>query len=786
MKTRQVSFSLLFLLLMSFCRGDFTDFVWSRTGDNGNWRASANWSGPSGLYPDDPDERAIFNNPAGMGMPIQNATMSNGLGQLVFYYTGWTVYTDYKPLRLDPYAEGNSFDAIFSYAQGGAGVNLLYPEIELLRPGLNLYTASGSTLAIGWTYGGGFIGSYAPVISSVNPTNADTGAVRLDGPSSVSSPFYLRQGTLLIRYAGASGDALGTSTGTLNIGGDQWVTDGAWARLLTDASGAAVTKNLRVRSYSGHNVNAVLGGNHSSGSSTFSGTVHLDLDATLTAAGSSTVSFTNTISGTGGITKTGSGTVRLSGSNTYQGSTNISSGTLQLGGNNRLPTGTSVTLANAAGATLDLAGYNQTIAALNGGGASGGTVALGGGQLTVGSGAFAGVISGAGSLVKGGSGILALSGGNTYGGATTISDGTLRLGRTNALPTGTSVALANAAGATLDLAGYNQTIAALNGGGASGGTVALGGGQLTVGSGSFEGVIMGSGSLEKTGSGTLVLSGVNTYAGSTTISSGTLQLGGNNRLPTGTSVTLANAAGATLDLAGYNQTVAVLNGGGSAGGTIALGGGTLTVSSSGSFAGTITGNGSLVKSGSGTLSLSGQNHYTGPTSVTGGKLLVNGLHLNGGNYTVETGALLGGVGYIGADVSVEGGILAPGLMVGSLSVAGNVDLDGLLQIQLEGGIMPGDCTRLIADGILSISEATLDLHWAGILREPAYVFAQYGQLAGSEFGHIIKLPGGYRIDYNYQGGNQIALVLIPEPASMMLLGLGGLLLRSISKNRMVK
>ncbi|HOQ04693.1 MAG TPA: autotransporter-associated beta strand repeat-containing protein [Anaerohalosphaeraceae bacterium] len=772
-----ILFCALVFWVASSSWGDFTEFVWSRTGDNGSWSAAANWSGPTGQYPDDPDERAVFNSSVGMGMPIQTATMSNGLGQLVFNYTGWTVYTDYKPLRLDPYSVEGSYNAIFSYAQGGSGVNLIYPEIELLQPGLNIHTASGSTLAIGWSGGGGFIGSYAPVISSLNPANSDTGAVRLDGPSSVSSPFYLRQGTLLVRYVG-TGDALGTSTGTLNIGGDQWVTDGAWARLLTDASGAAVTKNLRVRSYPGANVNAVLGSNHTSGSSTFSGTVQLDLNAALTAAGSSTVSFTNTISGTGGITKTGSGTVRLSGSNTYQGVTNISSGTLQLGGNNRLPTGTSVTLANAAGATLDLAGYNQTIAALNGGGASGGTVALGGGQLTVGEGYFAGVISGAGSLVKSGSGVLALSGGNTYGGATTINGGTLRIGRSNCLPTITDLTVASEA--LFELGIFSQTIASLSGAG----EVSMSSGQLAVGSGSFAGLLSGVGSLEKVGSGILTLSGANSYSGQTRISGGTLRLGGHNCLPISTFVSLADASGVTLDLAGYNQSITVLSGGGTNGGTVALGGGQFTVNGGGLFAGTITGGGSLVKSGGGTLTLSGLNDYTGATSVTGGKLLVNGQHLNGGNYTVAAGALLGGVGRIEADVFVEpGGILAPGVMVGSLSVGGNVELDGLLQIQLEGGIMPGDCTRLIAEGILSISNATLDLHWAGMLREPAYIFAQYGQLDGSEFGQIIKLPAGYRIDYNYQGGNQIALVLIPEPASVVLLGLGGLLLRFISKKR---
>lgn len=114
-------------------------------------------------------------------------------------------------MRLDPYSSEGSYDALFSYAQGGAGVNLIYPEVELLRSGLNIYTGSDSTLAFDWTYGGGFIGSYAPTISTVNPTSVDTGAVRLDGPSTVSGPFYLRQ-------AAASGGFRKAQEGMRRIG----------------------------------------------------------------------------------------------------------------------------------------------------------------------------------------------------------------------------------------------------------------------------------------------------------------------------------------------------------------------------------------------------------------------------------------------------------------------------------------------------------------------------------------------------------------------------------------
>ncbi|HSW45437.1 MAG TPA: autotransporter-associated beta strand repeat-containing protein [Phycisphaerae bacterium] len=411
------------------------DFIWSRTGDNGNWSSTANWSGPGGRFPDDPDEQAIFNSPAGMGMPIQNASMTNGLGQLTFNYTGWTVYVDPDPLRFNSITN-YGYNAINSYATGGAGLNIIYPGIEFLGDSQIIHTGSGSTLVIAY---GGFIGSYGPTISSVNPTSSDTGAVRLDVASSVSGPFYLRQGTLLVRNS----SALGTSTATVNIGGDQYVTDGGNARLLTDAANVTVPKNLRVRSYTGRNVNATIGGNQTSGNSIFSGTITLDLNATLTSANTdgNAVSFTNTISGVGGITKAGPGRVVLSAANSYQGATAISTGMLSMGAAGVLPSTTAVTLANAAGTSLSLNGFNQTIGSLSGGGGLGGGVALGSAQLTVGSGNYAGSISGAGgSLRKTGAGTLALSGSNSYTGDTWVTAGMLLVNGTHANGGGYTVA----------------------------------------------------------------------------------------------------------------------------------------------------------------------------------------------------------------------------------------------------------------------------------------------------------------------------------------------------------
>ena len=141
---------------------------------------------------------------------------------------------------------------------------------------------------------------------------------------------------------------------------------------------------------------------------------------------------------------------------------------------------------------------------------------------------------------------------------------------------------------------------------------------------------------------------------------------GNTPLPAGTDVTIAS--GATLDVNGMTQQIASLSG--PTGSVVTLGAGQLIVSSATStqFAGTISGNGgSLVKQGAGTLTLAGANSYTGPTSVNGGTLRVNGSI--SGDVAVNSGGTLQGSGTIGGVVIVaSGGTLAPGNSPGVLTV----------------------------------------------------------------------------------------------------------------------
>ena len=198
--------------------------------------------------------------------------------------------------------------------------------------------------------------------------------------------------------------------------------------------------------------------------------------------------------------------------------------------------------------------------------------------------------------VRGG-GTLILSGNNTYSGATTVNASTLQIGNGGSGEgLASNITMSNNATVAFD---HNDPL-------------------------SYSGAISGSGQLVKLGTGNLDLVGSGTYSGPTTISAGTLELDGNgDNLPAATALTIA--ASGVLDLAGNPLTVGSLSG--SAGAVVANSlpnyPATLTVApSSGSttFAGNIIGNNALALAGSGALTLSGTNAYTGGTTVSGGTL----------------------------------------------------------------------------------------------------------------------------------------------------------------------
>ena len=171
-------------------------------------------------------------------------------------------------------------------------------------------------------------------------------------------------------------------------------------------------------------------------------------------------------------------------------------------------------------------------------------------------------------------------------------------------------------------------------------------------------MVGGYGGLTKTGTGSLTNTAANTYAGPTTISQGQVVAGvtsvanvsgavGNN-----SAVTLGNDATAALNLNNFATQIGSLTGGGTTGGNVVLGSGTLTVggdnTSPAAYGGVISGTGGLTKIGTGTLTLSGTNVYSGTTLVAQGKVVVNGNGTLGapgagfirvGNTTGQAGAM---------------------------------------------------------------------------------------------------------------------------------------------------
>jgi fibronectin-binding autotransporter adhesin len=190
---------------------------------------------------------------------------------------------------------------------------------------------------------------------------------------------------------------------------------------------------------------------------------------------------------------------------------------------------------------------------------------------------------------------------------------------------------------------------------------------------------------------------------------------------------------------------------------------------------------SVVKQDAGTWVLGGTGSYTGSTTVTAGSLLINGTIAGGvavnagtlqGNGNGTTSGLIGGSVTIGNTATgpiARDSFLAPGNSVGSLKVNGGVSFlaDGQLEIEIDDSgptVIDATSDLLTVGGNLNISSAALNFTVTGSLNDNAIVFAKYGTLTGTFSPTAVSgLPSGYQIDYNYNGLNQIALTVIPEP-----------------------
>jgi outer membrane autotransporter protein len=272
-----------------------------------------------------------------------------------------------------------------------------------------------------------------------------------------------------------------------------------------------------------------------------------------------------------------------------------------------------------------------------------------------------------GSLTKVGTGTLILTGANTYSGGTTISDGTLQLGN---------------GGTTGSIAG-NVT---------NNGILAFDRSNVLT----FGGMISGTGNVQQNGTGTTVLVGDNTYTGGTTISAGTLQLGNGG--------TAGSIAGNVTDngILAFDRSDVL------------------------AFGGVISGMGSVQQIGIGTTVLTGNNTYTGGTTINTGTLQLG----NGGTTGSITGNVLdnGILAFDRSNVLTFGGVISG---TGSLQQNGT-GTTVLIRDNTYTGATTVNAGNLIVDG--SIASAQTLVNAGGLL-------GGRGSLGGSLVNSGIVGPG---------------------------------------------
>ncbi len=435
----------------------------------------------------------------------------------------------------------------------------------------------------------------------------------------------------------------------------------------------------------------------------------------------------------------GSLTIANNGTNNFSGPVEITAGTLQVGAG-----GSDGNLGTGPITNSGTLHFNRD------------------GNLTVTAG-----IHGSGVVTNSGPGVVTLSGASTYDGETIIAQGTVRAGSGTALGSVLG-ATTVASGATLDVGGQtlNNEGVTVGGAGVGGlgaiinsgpdslnamGNVTLSSDTVFGGTGRWDirgGLgLLGTGgnpfSITKVGPNQVSLVGVGVDAALSNI----FVQGGIFSVET-TTTTLGNplgsvvvSPGATLQFFGTTtpwDKVFVLNGNGLVA-AVNVGNGTANNISSGislnggcifntaggtalSLGGTLSGGGSLIKSGAGSLTLNGVNAYAGDTTVNGGVLILIGAAslpttptvitvgdgavldvtpLTGGpTLTLASGQTLQGNGSINGSVSSPvGSTVAPGLSIGLLNVTNNVTLQGTTTMELNASANTNDAIRSVTGTI---------------------------------------------------------------------------------------
>jgi autotransporter-associated beta strand protein len=692
--------------------------------------------------------------------------------------------------------DGGALRHISGTTQWSGGITLV--EASRINSDADTLTISGGITGntFGLTIGGDgdtFIDTGAIATTSGTLTKEGSGTLYLGGMANTYTGLTnINSGTVSIQHANSLGT---TDNGTvvadgttlmLSSAGQVAVAEEALTISGTGVGGVGALHNSSGddNSYAGDITLAAAATISNDSNSTFTLTGAVDTGGHILTvednnAGAAATTYSGVISGDGGLTKTGTETVILSGgvANTFTGTTTVSAGTLVLdkgadgttavagnvtidGGtlrwdeDNQVADASTITMTSGA---MDLNDMDETITSFSN---SGGTFTTGSGHL-VGTGATItwsggintvnadGVVEDSHIVISGGTNTVEGQGAGITGGILQLNAGGTGLEMSN----GSTLTLdsdVNDAGKLLLKGNVSSSGAAMvtiasSGVAANAGTVDLDGDTrtFTIADGAAAtdmeiGAVVTNGGIAKAGDGTLLLSGVNTYTGATTVNAGTLQAGiVDQAFGVGSAVTMADAASAILDLNDLNQTIGSLAGGGATGGNVTLGSGTLTVgdATSTTYAGVISETGSIVKEGAGTLILSGANSYTGATTINTGTLQAdhaNALGTGAGGVTNNATLAIGTT-----DLDISAGAY---IQTGTLLFTANSTTD-YGTITSTNGNVAGTITPTIA-GYIPNGTVLNIIDGSGILTyDAATTITDYGKytFTGSESGGILAL-----------------------------------------------
>ncbi|AHB45155.1 fibronectin-binding autotransporter adhesin ShdA [Salmonella enterica subsp. enterica serovar Agona] len=316
----------------------------------------------------------------------------------------------------------------------------------------------------------------------------------------------------------------------------------------------------------------------------------------------------NNVTGEGQIVKSGSDELIVTGDNNYSGGTTISGGTLS-----------AKDAASLGSGDVDIAENAK---------------------LELSQGTLDNNVTGGGQIVKSGSDELIVTGANDYSGGTTITGGTLTADHADSLGSG-----------DIDNSGV-----------------------LQVGEGELKNTLFGSGSLVKTGTGELTLNGDNDYSGGTTIDDGVLIAASVNALGSG-----------DIDNSGVLQV------------------------GEGELKNTLFGSGSLVKTGTGELTLSGDNTYSGGTTISDGTLIADHADSLGTGAVANSGVLQVGEGELENTLSGSGSLVKTG--TGELTLGGDNSYSGDTTIA-DGTLIAANVNALGSGNIDNSGTLMLDANGA--------------------------------------------------------------------------